>query len=308
MVNAPYVVFFCVVDSPAVRCASPATAGSDPASRMTCISDWQIRAPRAFPPSWACAWGDDRYGLWADFALQADALVQRMRWIEPGSFVMGSPADEVDRHENEGPQHHVTISRGFWLADTACTQALWQAVTGKNPSQFHAKNGGGPEHPVENVSWDMTQNFLGKLGDLTPNCQATLPTEAEWEYACRADSGTPFSFGGNITANAVNYNALFPYGEAAKVEMRRFTLPVKDLPANAWGLYQMHGNVWEWCADEWRKYHVQAVTDPGDVLTTLGVVRGGSWGDSAANARSACRFAVRPEMIDYRTGFRFILR
>jgi formylglycine-generating enzyme required for sulfatase activity len=157
--------------------------------------------PRPFPPPWASVWGDDRYGLWASATLRiaGQPLLQRMRWIEPGQFLMGSPETEAERDVDEGPQHPVTISQGFWLADTACTQGLWQAVMGNNPSRFHAENQGGPDYPVERVSWNMIQGFLQKLQTALGGCEVTLPTEAEWEYACRAGTDTPFSFGGTIT-------------------------------------------------------------------------------------------------------------
>ena len=159
-----------------------------------------------------------------------------------GRFLMGSPQDERGWFDDEGPQHVVTITQGFWLSDTACTQAVWQAVMGENPSSFNAKNKGGPAHRVEMVSWHMIQSFLQKLEGLLPGCRATLPTEAEWEYACRAGTTTSFSFGQTISTKQ--------------------TVAVKALPANGWGLYQMHGNVWEWCADESRTYEKAAVTAP----------------------------------------------
>jgi formylglycine-generating enzyme required for sulfatase activity len=264
--------------------------------------------------------GRDCYGLYVDLLMPSGAAEAaqrvRMRYIEPGQFLMGSPDDEVDRQDIEGPQHRVTISRGFWLADTACTQALWQAVMGKNPSRFYAGYRGGREHPVESVSWDMVQDFLQKLTvlmALPQHCQFSLPTEAEWEYACRAGSVTPFSFGGNINVKQVSFSGNFPYRHATKGEYREQTIAVKALPCNAWGLYQMHGNVWEWCADTERRYLAQSVVDPGlDVAAQAAraarALRGGCWIDGAQSARSAFRFRDRPGWRDFSTGFRFALR
>ena len=209
--------------------------------------DEVTRYPVVFPPPFASAWGDDRFGLWASFEIRAsqETATQRLRWIEPGSFLMGSPEDEPEREEREGPVHQVTLSRGFWLADTACTQALWQAVMGTNPSSFT----GDPERPVEQVSWEDVQEFLGKLEALLPGYAAALPTEVEWEYACRAGSRTPFSFGEQISPKEVNYDGNYPYAGGEKGEYRETTVAVRSLPPNAWGLYEMHGNVDEWCAD-----------------------------------------------------------
>ncbi len=248
------------------------------------------RAPPAghWPPAWAVAWGDDRFGLWADLAVAS--VVQRLRWIEPGSFLMGSPETEPGRYDSEGPQHRVTLTQGFWLADAACTQALWLAVVGgKNPSNFK----GDDELPVEQVSWDeVMKKFLPKLQALLPEgVEAALPSEAQWEYACRAGTKTPFSFGEQINPGLVNYDGNYPYNNGQKGQYRKKTVPVKALPANAWGLYQMHGNVWEWCLDEQRTYANAEVVDPlGAVGDGPRALRGGSWFLGAGFARSAFRF------------------
>ena len=278
-------------------------------------SDTFNSLPNPFPPPWASAWGDDQFGLWVEFAWQGE-VVQRMRWIEPGQFVMGAPNEEEQSYEDERPQHVVQISKGFWLADTACTQALWQAVMRKNPSRFVAGKRGGKMHPLEQVSYLMVQDFLQRLQNSLPACRATLPTEAEWEYACRAGSTTPFFFGASISTAQVNYNGDYPYGDAKKGEFRRATVAVKALAANAWGLYQMHGNVWEWCADTLRTYQSAAALDPGleQALATVHdsraarVLRGGGWDVNAWFARSAFRFRVLPGWQDGNTGFRFVLR
>ncbi|TAN50525.1 MAG: formylglycine-generating enzyme family protein, partial [Methylococcaceae bacterium] len=144
-------------------------------------------------PAWAGCLGRDRHGIFADFTVATPhgSAGQRLRWIEPGVFWMGSPQDEPERDSNEGPRHRVTLTQGFWLADTACTQALWRTVMGNNPSDFKDDE----QCPVEQVSWNDVQDFLRKLEALLPGCEAHLPSEAQWEYACRAGSDTPFSFG-----------------------------------------------------------------------------------------------------------------
>ncbi|MDD5271508.1 MAG: formylglycine-generating enzyme family protein, partial [Methylovulum sp.] len=251
----------------------------------------------------------DQFGIRADLNLitPLDDLIQGLRWIEPGTFWMGSPDDESQRSDNEGPRHEVTLSQGFWLADTACTQALWQAVMGNNPSCFKDN----PQQPVEQVSWHDVQKFLQGLQALLPGCQVDLPSEAEWEYACRAGTTTPFSFGANINTQQVNYHGDYPYVGSEKGVYLAQTVLVKSLPANPWGLYEMHGNVLEYCKDGQRDYDGQAQIDPLGPL--IGVdrprtVRGGSWGDDAGWVCSASRAAIHPSKAYINLGFRFCLR
>ena len=260
-------------------------------------------------PPWASKFGRDRLGIFAEMLISTERgkANQTLRWIEPGTFWMGSPEDELERYDNEGPRHEVTISRGFWLADSACTQALWQAVMGNNPSCFKDD----PQQPVEQVSWHHVQVFLQRLQELLPDCQVDLPSEAEWEYACRAGTTTPFSFGSHINPQQVNYNGNFPYFGDEKGEYRRKTVPVKSLPANPWGLYEMHGNILEWCKDGQRTYDEQAQIDPLGPMTGDDYprcLRGGSWYGIARRARSAIRNAYQPDDANYLVGFRFCLR
>jgi formylglycine-generating enzyme required for sulfatase activity len=146
--------------------------------------------PDPFPPPWASEWEEDaEWGLAA--TLNLNGVKQTFRWIQPGTFLMGSPEGEVDRFGNE-TLHEVTLSRGYWLADTACTQALWQAVMGENPSFFQDD----PAQPVEQVSWEDVQTFLDRLNALVPGLDAGLPSEAQWEYACRAGTTAPFRSAG----------------------------------------------------------------------------------------------------------------
>lgn len=243
--------------------------------------------PADFPTSWACDWGEDRYGLWQSF--RYNGVRQQLRWINPGEFLMGSPEAEPERNSSE-TQHRVMLTQGFWLADTACTQALWRAVMGENPSRFE-----GEERPVENVSWNDTQQFIEKLNEIVPDGGFRLPTEAEWEYACRADTTTPFWFGEQITPEQVNYDGNYPYADAEKGTYRRETVPVKELPCNDWGLYQMHGNVLEWCQDWHGDYDTNVVEDPtGPATGDDRVLRGGGWANLGWVVRSASRYRNSP--------------
>jgi formylglycine-generating enzyme len=258
----------------------------------------QPRLPALFPEAWACAFGQDDRGLWQAFAV--GDVVQHLRWLPPGAFLMGSPDDEPERRDNE-QQHPVLLTRGLWLADTACTQALWRAVLAETPSDFH-----GPERPVERVSWDdVVERFLPALNACVPGLDARLPTEAEWEYGCRAGTTTPFSFGDRLTTDQANYDGNFPYAGGAKGLYRQQTLEVRALPANGWGLYQMHGNVYEWCQDWLGDYPKRLVRDPtGPSAGRERVLRGGRWNGYARWCRSAYRLAAGPAARGGDVGFR----
>lgn len=263
------------------------------------------RYPAQFPPPFGSSWGDDEFGLWVE--IEVNGVVQRLRWIEPGTFWMGSREEEVERSSNEGPRHQVTLTQGFWLADTTCTQALWVAVVGDNPSHFR-----GDQRPVERVSWDDIQPFLRGLERLLPEAKASLPTEAEWEFACRAATESPFSFGAQVSADIVNYDGTYPYAGDWRGRFRNETVEVKALLANRCGLFQMHGNVWEWCADSFRTYDADPRCDPhgaGDPAEESSrAIRGGSWIYDANWARSAFRRRARRGVRDMDIGFRFCLR
>jgi len=254
------------------------------------------------PCPWASEWGEDDYGLWQ--TLVFSGVRQVFRWIEPGSFMMGSLKTEEEREwlkELKGfeTQHLVRLTKGFWLADSAVTQAYWLAVMGgDNRSSFQDDL----QNPVEQVSWDDTQLFIAKLNELLPGLHVRLPSEAQWEYACRAGTSTPFSFGNSITPNQVNYNGEYPYTGGQKGLNRRKTVP--------WGLYEMHGNVWEWCADAWQqdlggKTAVDPVTtsDQGPRY----MLRGGSWNDIGLDVRSAVRDHGAPDDRGFNLGFRLSL-
>jgi sulfatase modifying factor 1 len=164
-------------------------------------------------------------------------------------------------------------------------------VTGSNPSRFKDD----PRNPVEQVSWDDVQGFIAELKRRLPGLPVRLPSEAEWEYACRAGTTTPFSFGDRITPELVNYDGNNPYAGGEKGLYRQKTVPVASLPANGWGLYEMHGNVWEWCADWYADYSTEPQVDPQGPATGGGrVLRGGSWFDDGGGVRSARRYRVQP--------------
>jgi formylglycine-generating enzyme required for sulfatase activity len=256
--------------------------------------------PDNFPASWASGWGEDPYGLWMTFNYKD--IRHLFRWCEPGTFHMGSPANEPERGSDE-TQHPVTLSRGFWIAETPVTQALWEIFMGDNPSRFK-----GAGLPVENVSWDDAQRFINKLNGMKPELQLCLPTEAQWEYACRAGTTTPFSFGENITTDQVNYDGNNPYNKSRKGEHCKQTTEVKSFPPNGWGLYQMHGNVLECCQDWHGQYPSHPVTDPQGAASGTGcVLRGGSWIDGGRDCRSAARYADDPINHNNDVGFRLAL-
>ncbi len=251
-------------------------------------------------PTWADQASMDPNGVIATFRVRK--VTQRMRWIWPGQFWMGSPKDEHDRFDDE-LQHEVILTRGFWLAETACTQALWRAVMGQNPSHFQ-----GERRPVEQVSWNDVQEFIVRLNGAVPGLAARLPTEAEWEYACRAGTTTPFSFGEDITSEQVNYDGDYPYRSDKKELSRGETVEVGSLPANPWGLYEMHGNVWEWCQDGYGVYPEGSVADPtGPPPGVRRVLRGGSWIRYGRDARSASRNRHEPGARSHDFGFRLAL-
>jgi formylglycine-generating enzyme required for sulfatase activity len=225
----------------------------------------------------------------------------KFAFIPPGTFMMGSPAGEMGRVSDESPQHQVTLTRGFYLMTTEVTQGQWQAVMGNNPSYF--KNCGS-DCPVENVSWNDVQEFIKRLNQKEGGNKYRLPMEAEWEYAARAESTTAFASGGireTDCGHDPSLDAMGWYCGNAKYT----THPVRQKRPNGWGLYDMHGNVWEWCADWKGDYPSESVTNPtGPSSGADRVLRGGSWGCSAKLCRSADRDGNDPGFRYSSIGFR----
>ncbi len=241
-------------------------------------------------------------------------------WIAPGSFWMGSPEDEEDRSDDE-QRHRVMLTRPFWMSVYPVTQGQWQAVLGSNPS-YYSRQGMGKSvvkkvrkadlerFPVEQVSWANAQAFCVRLGEQI-GAGVALSTEAEWEYACRAGTTTPFHFGSVLNGVQANHNGNYPYGTSEKGPYLARTSPVGRYPSNAWGLYDMHGNVWEWCQDGYRADYeeVPATDQLFDQTTEEGrVLRGGSWSDRGWNCRAALRGWNAPGYRDDDVSVRVCLR
>ena len=233
-----------------------------------------------------------------------------MVWIPAGDFLMGSPPSEGGGDEK--PQHRVMFAEGFLMGRYPVTQAQWKWVAGlksvdqeltANPSHFKGSN-----RPVEQVSWDDAQEFCRRLSQQRSQ-EFRLPSEAQWEYACRAGTTAPFAFGETLTMDLANYDSTYTYGNGPKGEYRRKTVDVGQFPANCWGLHDMHGNVWEWCGDTWRENYEGAPIDGNpwvDSKLTSSLVRGGSWLRNPWSCRSAFRGNFRRDGRDGTVGFRVV--
>ena len=245
-------------------------------------------------------------------------------WIPAGEFMMGSTDAEIDEvvrecqrynkvcnrdyWTNEIPKHSVKIKTGFWLGRYEVTQAQWRSVIGNNPSLFSKC---GDECPVDHVSWDDIQIFLQRLNAKKDGYTYRLPSEAEWEYAARAGTTTTFAFGDTLNSRQANFSGNFPFRSNKKGPYLAKTVPVGSYKPNAWGLYDMHGNVWEWVQDIWKNGYDGLSVD-GSANLSLGdpklhVLRGGSWFYSGLNTRSAERGRVSSDdrVNDY--GFRIVV-
>ena len=279
---------------------------------------------------WAESFGRDRFGVWSSFRVQQSDT--RLRWIPPGRFRMGSPKDEPGRFWDESPLTDVTHAEGFWLMDAPVTQALWDAVMGPKADSDHPNQFPDPERPVEMVSWHDAQDFLERLNGQIPGLDLRLPSESEWEYACRAGTETatyagPMDIVGKRNApildeiawyggnSGVDFDLADGYDSSGWVEKqypheRAGTRKVKQKQPNAWGCYDMLGNVWEWCAYESSDTNEDAdptgaprpvsQEDGGRLL----VLRGGGWNNFARNVRSACRDGDAPDGRHDFIGFR----
>ncbi len=233
--------------------------------------------------------------------------------IPAGRFFMGSPETEAGRKDRESPQHYVDVPE-FFMGKYPVTQAQWEAVMGKNNlwqvimgnknNPFHFK---GANRPVEKVNWYDATEFCQKLSRITGK-KYSLPSESQWEYSCRARTSTPFYFGETITSELVNFNGNSIYADAPKGIHRKETTDVGIFPPNAFGLYDMHGNVWEWCADGWHGNYNGAPTDGSawlDRNKSLSPLRGGSWFSIPTYCRSAYRYNnLRRDLHDFNIGFR----
>jgi formylglycine-generating enzyme required for sulfatase activity len=266
------------------------------------------------------------------YSLNPAPVPVNMVRIEGGTFTMGSPSSEAERDSDE-IQHRVTVST-FYMSKYQVTQAEYETVMKKNPSYFK-----GPNLPVENVSWYNAVEYCNALSQreglapaytidksrsdpnnkneydefewlVTRNPNASgyrLPTEAEWEYACRAGTTTPFNTGNNITTSQANYDGNYPYNNNAKGTYLEKTTPVGSFAANQWGLHDMHGNVWEWCWDWYGDYQSGTQTNPpGAVSGADRVMRGGSWSNYAGYIRSAFRDNITPSFRSSDVGFRLV--
>lgn len=259
-------------------------------------------------PAWAAAYGRDRFGSWADIIV--NGVRQRMRLIPPGSYVQGSPENEFGRFDSEGPRRRVTFTKGFWLGETPVTQAFWEACGEKNPSRFAAA-----DRPMEKISWNECRAMIERLNRRIPGLDMSLPSEAQWEYACRGGTLT-ITYAGDVKIDregrAPDLDRIAWYDGNSDVEDRssknddilpwtalrrrakgRGTQPVAQLLPNRWGLYDMLGNVFEWCDDHWSwgdPYPEGDVVDPLPVTRGADrVCRGASWSSEARDVRAAFR-------------------
>ena len=263
-------------------------------------AEGRIRIAAAFSQPVGLEWF--RPGLGETEWFKDLAIGPEMVAVPAGRFLMGSPEDEPERFPNEGPQHKVTIPGPFAIGrfavtfdewDAAQEDKDWQRITGRAPRQPRDGGWGRGSRPVTGVSWDDAQAYTKWLSGKTGN-EYRLPSEAEWEYACRAGSVTPFWWGTSITTEQANYDGRgFAYsGGGRKGEFRQQTLPVQCFEPNPWGLYQVHGNVWEWCEDLWHSNYIEAPANGSawtDGDTNLRVLRGGSWINNPRGLRSAFR-------------------
>jgi formylglycine-generating enzyme required for sulfatase activity len=260
----------------------------------------------------------------------SNSLGMEFVYIAPGKFMMGSPSNEPSRDDDE-KQHRVTLTKGFYIQTTEVTVGQWRTFVRDTGYKSEAETGGGAyiwtgskwekkkgtywdhpgfsqtdNHPVTCVSWNDANAFIKWLSRKEGKIYR-LPTEAEWEYAARAGTDTPFSFGRCLSTDQANYDGNYPLSGCSKGKYRKSTIPVSSLTANTWGLYDMHGNVWEWCQDWYGDYPSSSVTDPaGSSGGSYRVNRGGSWYNSARNCRSAYRVRFTPGSRSSYLGFRLL--
>ena len=257
-----------------------------------------------------------------------NSLGMKLVPISPGTFTMGSPATEEGRGKDED-QIEVTLSQPFYMAQSEVTQKQWLEVTGKTlTQQIETKSGPigrsaklvkeasavGPDQPMCFVNWDDAIDFCQKLtalekekGTLPEGLVYALPSEAQWEYACRAGTQTVFAFGNTLTSDQANFYGKKPYGVKEEGIYREKTTPVKTFPPNPWGLYDMHGNLYEWCSDYYSEKALGGTDPIGPAEGESRIIRGGTWNRVANSCRSAYRYSSRPESRSYNIGFRVVL-
>jgi formylglycine-generating enzyme required for sulfatase activity len=256
-------------------------------------------------------------------------LEMKLKLVPAGEFLMGSPEDEMGANNDERPQHLVKITKAFYLGVHQVTQAEFQKVMGINPSWFSQAGGGKSKvarmdtsrFPVDSVSWLDAVNFCNKLSELeglecyytsrgqpmAPSTGYRLPTEAEWEYACRAGTVSAFAFGDRISSINANFDGSYSYNGSVKSSHLGRTTVVGSYQPNEFGLFDMHGNVWEWCQDGYSEswYSTSSVEDPINLQgSTARVYRGGAWDEIPQLCRSASRFCYMPDYHDSEVGFR----
>ena len=238
------------------------------------------------------------------------------RWCPSGSFTMGSPLSEKGRDDDE-TAHQVRLSKGFWIGETAVTQRQWQCVMWDNPSfgrdraasffsTLDRQSDRREECPVDSVSWNDCQRFISRVNAAQSSFALRLPTEAEWEYACRAGTATAYCWGNTLNGDRANCDGRSPCGTPVKGRYHKKTQPVRSYPPNRWGLFEMHGNVHEWCADWYAPYAGDATDPSGPGAGEYRVFRGGSWYDRARYCRAAYRDGNVPELHSPCLGFRVI--
>jgi formylglycine-generating enzyme required for sulfatase activity len=336
----------------------PPPSAAPPAPALTRLVPHTVQVETAQLLRLGNGWEVRRQPLQLEGALESlgDGVSLPLLRIPAGAFDMGSPTGEPERSVNEGPQHRVRLE-GFWLGQTPVTQAQWRVVArwqplpverwgrelDPEPSYFQPRRSpkargydkgrfsllsgeaSGDLRPVENVSWEDAMEFCNRLSQRTGRSY-TLPSEAQWEYACRAESSSPFAFAETLTPELANYDGNCSYVSGPKGDYRRQTTPVGMFPANAWGLQDMHGNVWEWCLDHWHESYKGSPTDGSAWLKAVEqsnnastkvfddssrddrtrLLRGGSWSTYPGNCRSAYRSHVQPDGANSHVGFRVV--
>jgi formylglycine-generating enzyme required for sulfatase activity len=288
-------------------------------STMKCFQALALAAVLAGGCAVALVWADDRRPIpTVTLDLGGGVKMEFVR-IPKGKFTMGSPEGEKDRDDDEA-RHEVEITRDFYLGKYEVTQEQYKRVMGENPSYFAAGGSGEDKvsgldtrrFPVENVSWENAVRFCDKLGEKDRQGRKfRLPSEAEWEYACRAGTTTPFHFGGALNGDKANCEGDFPYGTEEKGRYLKRTCRVGSYAANAFGLYDMHGNVGEWCQDWYGPYVGLGLRDPlrTEKASENGrVLRGGSWWNQPRDCRAAGRDKVAPSYSHGSLGFRVAFR